>query len=1018
MTVLASDEEARLGVGRRTGFALATIAALSLGLLASIRRVDGREGYCVRDGVWLRSAPVVLAPGRHLVVPGFHRLFRYPSGSFDADFQKDGVPWISREGARLEYRARVRCRVEDDRVLDVHRAAAGGALDASIVEPALRGALASIAKDPTGPPAGSDAFRNQLRERLDAALAAGGLALERLDDAAQLSGGAGSVAKASVAGRNLLVVGLDGADWDIADPLIARGEMPHLARLVRDGTRARLRSIVPMLSPVIWTSIATGMGPAKHGIVDFLARSAKGDLVPVTSTLRRTPALWNILSDGGVRVSVTAWWATWPAEPVDGFMVTDRVAYQLFKEVIASDASGSAAESHGKSWPEALFGEIRPKIVLPGAVSDADLAPFVDLHALGAQNADDRERLQSLKTVIASTRTYEAIGIDLIRRRRSGFHAIYNESTDTIAHLFMAFHPPAPSGTDPRRAAAFARAVDAAYREADAMLGRILDAAGPGWNVIVLSDHGFRHGDNRPTTDPRVGHGPAADWHDRFGILVLSGPDVRRRTTVADASVLDVTPTILALYGLPVSEDMDGKVLEDALEPSFLLAHPVRRIPTYQHGVRQIVEVEPSSQDADLVEKLRSLGYVGRAPANEAAPTAGASPGFRQDSPSSIVNEGIVKLTEHDIDGAIVEFERARAVGGGVQAFVNLAYAHLLKSQLQEAENDIAEIERAQPRSGVLPGLRGMLADLRGDAAGAERHLREAIRVNPSDARARTRLGYVLERQGRKDDALAQYREAMRVDPNSAEALNYAGNIERERGRKSEAESLYRRAVDADPRYPGAYNNLGLLLQEQGRLDEADALYGKGLGFAPKSPLLHNSLGTVLLLKRDLVGAEREVRRALELQPGMTEALNNLGILAAERGQTDEARKRFEEAIAADPSSIDAHFNLGKVLLLLRRPEQSLDEFQRTLALAPRHRDAAIGAGEVAFKLGRRDVSLRSFERAREIDPNSPRILSRLGELYLDRGDRARAVEAWRKSLSLDPSQPSLREKLAAIEPK
>ncbi len=1012
-------------VGRRTGIALATFAALALGLLVSIRNVDGRGGYCVRDGLWLKSEAVVLAPGRHLVVPGFHRLFRYPTSSFSAEFP-NGVPWTSREGAKLEFRARVRCRVQEERLLDVHRASAGRALDTAIVEPALRGALTSIANDPAGPPPGSDAFRSQVRERLDSALAVGGLALEKLDDLAGVSGAAGPAETASVGARNLLVIGFDGADWDIVDPLIARGAMPQLGRLVREGTRARLRSIVPMLSPVIWTSIATGMGPAKHGIVDFLARSSKGDLVPVTSTLRRTPALWNILSDGGVPVAVTAWWATWPAEPVDGFMVTDRVAYQLFKDVIRSDAAGGAGESHGKSWPEALFEEIRPKIVLPGAVSDADLAPFVDIHALGAQDADDLERLQSLKTAIASTRTYEAIGTDLIRRRRSGFHAIYNESTDTIAHLFMAFHPPAPAGTDPRRAAAFSRAVDAAYREADAMLGRVLAAAGPGWNVVVLSDHGFRHGDNRPTTDPRVGHGPAADWHDRFGILVLYGPDVRRGATVADASVLDIAPTILALYGMPVAEDMDGKPLEDALEPSFLRAHPARRIPTYQHGTRQIVEVEPSSQDADLVEKLRSLGYVGRAPEGEIPPapptkgaaTAGASPGFTQDSPSSIINQGVVKMTEHDIDGAIAEFERAKAAGGGVQALVNLAYAHLLKAQLTEAESDLAEIERAQPRSGMLPGLRGMLSDIRGDPAAAERYLREAIRLNPSDARARTRLGYVLERRGRTDDALVQYREAMRVDPNSAEALNYAGNIERERGKAREAESLYRRAVDADPRYPGAYNNLGLLLEGQGRLDEAEALYGKGLGHAPKSPLLHNSLGTVLLLKRDLVGAEREVRRALQLSPKMVEALNNLGILSAERGQNDEARKRFEEAIAADPSSVDAHFNRAKVLLILHRPEDSLDEFQRTLALAPKHRDAAIGAGEVAFKLGRRDVSLRSFERARELDPSSPRVLSRLGELYLDRGDRDKAAEFWRKSLSIDPSQPALRERLAAIEPR
>lgn len=1000
--------------GRLARWLVAGAVLLAAWVGAGVRRVSTEEAFAVRDGLLSLGGPRRLEAGFHLALPGLQRLIRYPAGEAAADFTSDGVPWTTKEGSKLDFRARVRYRVDPSRLLDAHRAANGRAIDAAVVRPALVEALEGSSRDGTSPGVGTEAFREDVRERLAAALGARGVTLVSLEDVSDLPGGGVARERAPRRDRNLLVVGLDGADWDVADPLIARGEMPNLARLVREGVRARLRSIAPMLSPVIWTSVATGKGPAKHGIVDFLAVAPSGRRAPVTSTLRKTEALWNLLGDSGVGVAVTGWWATWPAEPVQGFLVTDRVAYQLFKDVVADTAS----DSRGKSWPATLFDELRPRIVAPGAITDREIAGFVDLRALGALDDDARERLDALKTVVASTRTYEAIALELLRRSPSGFHAVYNESTDTVAHLFMSFRPPA-QGMDRRLAAAYGGAVDEAYRQADASLGRLLAATGPGWNVIVLSDHGFRHGENRPSTDPRVGHGPAADWHDRFGVLVLHGPDVRRGTTVADASVLDLTPTILALYGIPVGDDMDGRVLEEALEPSFLAAHPVRRVPTHERGTRQAAVVEPTAADDELVAKLQALGYVGggAAPRTDAPGSAeGGAETFALDSPSAVVNRGIVLMTQHDVEGAIREFEAAKRAGGGIQALANLAYAHLLSGKLDEAAADLAEIERIQPASTLLPALRGTLADLRGDRVEAERLLREAIRINASDARARTRLGFLLERAGRRDEAAAQYREAIRVDPNSAEALNYSGNIERERGDLDAAERLYRRAIDVDPRYPGAYNNLGLLLQQRGRLDDAVALYRKGLTQAPKSPLLRNSLGTLLILRRDLDGAEVEIRKALELAPRMAEALNNLGILMGERGRIDEAKRAFEDAVEADPSQADARFNLGKVLLLTGNPEGALKEFVAALERAPGHRDAAIGAGEVAFRLGKKEEALRRFEQARAIDPDVPRLRMRLGELYLERGDRRRAADEWRRALALDPSQTELASRLRALE--
>jgi Tfp pilus assembly protein PilF/predicted AlkP superfamily phosphohydrolase/phosphomutase len=778
--------------------------------------------------------------------------------------------------------------------------------------------------------------------------------------------------------RKFLVIGLDGADWDIIDPMIEQGKLPNLARLAEGGVRARLRTITPILSPVVWTSVATGKGPSKHGIYDFLAQASDGSMVPVTSSLRKSKALWNILGDAGIPVAITAWWATWPAEPVRGYVVTDRIAYQLFKHMIAQTASdGPAADKRGKTWPEGLFDEILPLVVDQAEILDSDVGRFVDLDALGRPDEDDRERLDEFRTVLASTRTYETIGVELLRRQPSGFHSIYNESTDTAAHLFMPFRPPRRPEVDARRAAAFGGLIDAIYEEADAMVGRVLDTAGPGWTVMVLSDHGFKHADNRPSTDPRVDRGPGADWHDRFGILILHGPDIRKGVSVADATVLDVAPTILALYGLPVGEDMDGRVLEEAIEPKFLSAHPVESTPTYERGTREETEIERSPQDDQMMARLQALGYIA-GPAEDEAPGGQT---FTQDSSRAHNNRGVVLLARRDLDGALAEFQKALEAGGGVQALVNLTHTHVMKNDLDRAEATLSEIERVAPGARMIPGLRGAIADLRGDDARAEAYLREAIGLDPADSRSRTRLGHLLEESGKLDEALEEYRAAVRANPENAEANNYAGNILRLRGELDEAERYYRKALDTDPWYPGAYNNLGLLLQQTGRSAEAIGLYRKGLELAPGSALLHNSLGSLLIMRRKMAEAEREVREAIEIAPEMAEARNNLGILLAEKGLPEDARREFEKAIDADPALVDARFNLGKVLLLLGDRNGALASFAKALDLHPQHLEAAIGAGEIAFRQGRKELAIRYFERADRIKPGIPRVRDRLSAL-------------------------------------
>src|SRR3954466_5737317 len=128
--------------------------------------------------------------------------------------------------------------------------------------------------------------------------------------------------------ERLLIVGWDAADWKVIDPLLAAGLLPNLQRLVEGGVRANLASLDPKLSPILWTSVATGKTADKHGVLNFVEPDPSGaGLRPVCSTSRRTKALWNILSQSGLRTAVVSWYATHPAEPIRGVVVSN-----LFQE--------------------------------------------------------------------------------------------------------------------------------------------------------------------------------------------------------------------------------------------------------------------------------------------------------------------------------------------------------------------------------------------------------------------------------------------------------------------------------------------------------------------------------------------------------------------------------------------------------------------------------------------------------------------------------------------------------------
>ena len=126
--------------------------------------------------------------------------------------------------------------------------------------------------------------------------------------------------------------------------------MPNLRYVIERGVMGNLATIHPALSPMLWTSIATGKRPFKHGVLGFAEPDSRGGGIrPITNLSRKTKALWNILNQNGLRTNVVGWWPSHPAEPVNGVMVSNH-----FQQ---------AAGPLDKPWP-----------MRPGTVHPADMA--------------------------------------------------------------------------------------------------------------------------------------------------------------------------------------------------------------------------------------------------------------------------------------------------------------------------------------------------------------------------------------------------------------------------------------------------------------------------------------------------------------------------------------------------------------------------------------------------------------------------------------------------------------------
>ncbi|MCK4546295.1 MAG: tetratricopeptide repeat protein [Candidatus Eisenbacteria sp.] len=648
------------------------------------------------------------------------------------------------------------------------------------------------------------------------------------------------------------ILGIDGADWNIIEPMFRRGELPHLRRLVDGGVRADLESIYPLLSPLIWTSIVTGKTPDKHGILDFFAEDpATGKQVPVTSNLRRVQALWNILSEAGINVTFVDWMASWPAEPVEGVMVSDRLAFHAF------DPSPENYAGNRKTYPEDLWGSLAPLVVQDRDVTYREVKRFLkiqpsefDAHPGGRYDPSDP--IQNFRLIHATTETYRRVGLKL-QKRPARLFGIYFELLDAVCHLFIRHMPPAMEGISAEDARKFGGAVEEIYRYQDEILGDFLAQCDERTTVIVISDHGFRSGPLRLRSDSRI-HGmggAAAEWHRLHGLLVMHGPHLQRGAVLEHASVLDITPTVLYMLGLPVASDMDGVVLTEAFARGFVENNPVLRIPSYESGETSEPQAPVASpDDTALRERLAALGYVEKDGAN-----------VHNNLAQSYLERG-------EFEKALAEYRRALEFEpASARLWSNLGMAYLRMEAYEEAVEPLNRALELKPDfEAALSNLAVAYTYLE-KLEDAARVMERAIDLEPGRAEFHDNLGVIYTRLGKKDKALECLRTAAALEPKFPEPYNNLGAIAMETGALQEARENFRRAMALSPSFFDAPFNFGLLEHTAGNLSESAAYF----------------------------------RMALEIRPRHLEARYRLGEVYSEMGEDDKALREWNTVVTIDP---------------------------------------------------------------------------------------------------------------------
>lgn len=617
--------------------------------------------------------------------------------------------------------------------------------------------------------------------------------------------------------NRLLLVGWDAADWRILHPLIDAGQMPVLRGIVEAGASGRLLATQPLVPVAQWTTIATGKRPWQHRVCHPLERNTStNEALPFAAIQRRSRALWEMLGEAGKRSLVVGWPATHGGRTENIMLVSDWYA----RPTAGPGIKPWPPAAPGTYWPEEIRAQLDRWRVSPEEVQ-ADIVSLLVPEWKSINQKRDR-RLGQLRLFLATDFSHQATMMTLLSGRLWDFAAVRFPALGAISQIFLPYLSPRPDWVPVAEFALYQHVIRGACRLLDQMLGKLIQAAGNNTAVLVVSCHGVAP---RASPPPKVDGSDSEAWKSPHGIFAASGPGWVGDALLFGATVLDVAPTVLTWFGLPIGDDMEGRVLLEG----FVKAPEVTRVATWEPA--QAVASPVASEDPGPPDVPQAADVLQR--------------------------ESNWNLAQSYLDAARYE-EALPVLEGLFRGFPErpeLAHAlfqcQLTLRQFAEAAETLEVVLEGLPVGiwSLLP--RAELCLARGNTREARSLVDEARALHSTHPDAMRRLGLLLLRL-RDWDALAELaRRALTLDDHDALAWVGLAEAQLRKGLAAEAEDsalralglnyymsqahfVLARALVAQGKWQQARETMQILLQLQPN-NRAAATYAKRMGREPRS---------------------------------------------------------------------------------------------------------------------------------------------------------------------------------------
>ena len=670
--------------------------------------------------------------------------------------------------------------------------------------------------------------------------------------------------------KKVLFIGWDAADWKIINPLMEQGKMPSLKKLVDQGVSGNLATLEPPFSPMLWTTIGTGVRPDKHGILGFTEPDpATGSVRPVSSVSRKVKAIWNILTQQGKKTNVIGWWPSHPAEPINGICVSNH--YQRANKSIHEPWEMADGTVH----PAELQDTFKKLRIHPDELTAQHILPFIP-NALKIDQ-DKEKRIASMSKILADCATIQSAATWTMDNTEWDFTAVYFDAIDHFCHGFMKFHPPQLNGVPNEMFENYKDVVNSGYRFHDMMLGQLLSMIDDDTTVMLISDHGFHSDHLRPLNLPKEEPAAPAYEHRDFGIFVMKGPGIKRGEKISGASLLDITPTLLTLFGLPIGKDMDGKPLLQSFENEV-----IPELISSWEDVEGACGMHPGDLQEDpyaaeqALKQLVELGYIEDPGENKAK-------AVEQVKLHAQYNLARVYLGSNRPSLALPILEKIHTdYPDNTRFALRLAACQYSLNELEPCKKTIATIRALEKDKKIKTNIKinearkKAIEKFKEEGKELPEKFDEIFKLRDlKDSPALDLLeGNILLSEGKPKKALELFKSAELAEPDMPKLNIQIGKGYEQLKKWKESERAFQKAISIDGDSPYARQGLSLALLRLGKIEESIEEGLKSVGLNYNNPLAHYHLGEALFQYGEYESAASAFEVCLTLAPNITKARN------------------------------------------------------------------------------------------------------------------------------------------------